>query len=141
MQGHPAEHPDLIMLSEERVDEGTAWGVYRYEIKAIRLSWLGYASFDEASAAFSAAQAIPTWLAIDAESKLIISFLVGNRRCVLFHKLGIILFNALHISICLRANAVHSPSIQLDGLFSFRLCPELPRTSEEAIRFPAERLP
>lgn len=56
----PAEHPDLIMLSEERVDDGTAWAVYRYEIKPIRLSWLGYATYDEASAAFSTALAVPT---------------------------------------------------------------------------------
>lgn len=58
---HPDQHPDLIMLSEERVGDETAWAVYRYEIKPIRLSWLGYASYDEASAAFRTALTVPTW--------------------------------------------------------------------------------
>ena len=58
---HPEEHADLIMLSEERMGDEAAWAVYRYEIKPIRLSWLGYASLDEARAAFRNAQGVPMW--------------------------------------------------------------------------------
>lgn len=61
---HPAQHPDLIMLGEHRPQrEGaeTEWAVFRYRIKAISVSWLCYATLDEASAAFGAAVAVPSW--------------------------------------------------------------------------------
>lgn len=58
---HPAEHPDLIMMSEEQLGDETAWGVYRFEIKPIRLSWLSYANLDDARAAFRNALVVKTW--------------------------------------------------------------------------------
>lgn len=61
---HPAECADLIMLgahTPQREGAETEWAVFRYQIRAVSVSWLCYASYDEASAAFRAAQAIPTW--------------------------------------------------------------------------------
>lgn len=72
---HPPTHPDLIILVERRPageDAERELAVFRYQVKAISVSWLCYATYDEAHAAFQAAVAIPTWprlmTAADAET-------------------------------------------------------------------------
>lgn len=61
---HPEQHPDLILLGEytpQRQGAAPEWVVFRFQIKAISLSWLCYASLDAACAAFSQAVAVSTW--------------------------------------------------------------------------------
>lgn len=58
---HPATHPDVIVLCQERSGDAVGWTVYRYQLRRISLSWLVYVTLDEAHAAFRNAICVASW--------------------------------------------------------------------------------